>query len=55
MSGAKRAHRFSRWGGGLEAARRGDAAVSADAIGERSRADPAGIHIRAARHSTSAA
>ena len=48
-------HRFNGWGGGPEAAGRGDAAVSADAVGEHCRADAAGVDVRAARHSASAA
>ena len=36
------------WGGGAEAAGRGDAAVSADAVGEHRRAHDAGVDVRAA-------
>ena len=43
------------WAGGPETGGWGDAAVSADAIGERCRADPAGVHATTTRHSFSAA
>ena len=45
--------RINGWGGGPETAGRGDAAVSADAIGECRRTDPAGVDVRTARHSAS--